>query len=220
MAVARPDDGVRDGAIVGRHAGVETIVHCAGNAIDDVVITQNLVRAASAAGRMPHLVCISVVGADRVPVSGVDRLMFGHFAAKRGAERVGVDSGLPWTVLPATQFYDLMLLVARALTRLPVVPIPARFLLQPVNIDEVAARLVGPALGEPAGLLPDVGGPRTYAADDLIRAYLRTGRRQRRIMPVWLPARAASAIRNGALVVHEGEMGSRTWEALLTDAVK
>ena len=67
--------------------GVETIVHCAGSAKGDEDKARNLVRAASRAGAR-HLVYISVVGADRVPVvSGVDRAMFGYFAAKRAAER-------------------------------------------------------------------------------------------------------------------------------------
>ena len=50
---------------------------------------------------------ISVVGADRVPVtSGLDRAMFGYFASKLAAERVA-GSGLPWTTLRATQFHTL-----------------------------------------------------------------------------------------------------------------
>ena len=56
---------------------------------------RHLVRAARRAGTR-HLVYISVVGADRIPVaSGVDRAMFGYFAAKLAAERVVADSGLP-----------------------------------------------------------------------------------------------------------------------------
>src|SRR5215212_10221074 len=59
--------------------GVEIIVHCAGSTKGDEDKALNLVRAASA-GRARHLVYISVVGADRVPVvTGVDRAMFGYF---------------------------------------------------------------------------------------------------------------------------------------------
>ena len=77
--------------------GAEIIVHCAGSNKGDENKTLNLVRAASRAGAR-HLVYISVVGADRVPVvSGVDRALFGYFASKLAAEHVVVDSGLPWT---------------------------------------------------------------------------------------------------------------------------
>src|SRR5918997_1240502 len=132
--------------------GVAAIVHLAGSAKGDEDKARNLVRAASQAGA-PHLVYISVVGAERIPVeSGLDRNMFGYFASKRAAERIVEDSGLPWTILRATQFHDLILTVARTLAKLPVVPLPAGFRVQPVDADEVAARLVQLALGEPAGL--------------------------------------------------------------------
>jgi uncharacterized protein YbjT (DUF2867 family) len=165
--------------------GVETIVHLAGSARGDEDKAHNLVRAASRAGA-PHLVYISVVGAERIPVvSGVDRNMFGYFASKRAAEKVVEDSGLPWTTLRATQFHDLMLIVAQALAKLPVVPLPAGFRVQPVDADEVAARLVELTLGEPVGRVPDMGGPQVYGAADLFRGYLRaTKRRRRPIVPV------------------------------------
>jgi uncharacterized protein YbjT (DUF2867 family) len=106
--------------------GVAAIVHCAGSAKGDADMTRNLVRTASSHRRLPHLVYISVVGADRVPVvSRVDRAMFGYFESKRETERVVADSGLPWTTLRATQFHDLILMVAKQLAKLPVVPLPA-----------------------------------------------------------------------------------------------
>src|SRR5205823_9663955 len=122
--------------------GVGTIVHLAGSAKGDEEKTRQLVRAASRAGAR-HLVYISVVGADRIPVvSGVDRAMFGYFASKRAAERIVENSGLPWTTLRATQFHDLILTVAKAMAKLPVVPVPAGFRFQPVDADDVAGRLV------------------------------------------------------------------------------
>src|SRR5215211_8523076 len=140
--------------------GAEIIVHCAGSSKGDEVKALNLVRAASRAGAR-HLVYISVVGADRIPVvSGVDRAMFGYFGSKLAAERAVADSGLPWTTLRATQFHDLILMTARQMARLPVIPVPSGFRVQPVEADEVAARLVELTLGEPAGLVADMGGPR------------------------------------------------------------
>src|SRR5919201_1286402 len=148
----------------------EVIVHCAGTrgAKDDEVQTRNLVAAARA-GR-PHLVFISVVGADRVPVEGrLDRAMFGYFAAKLRAERTIAESGLPWTTLRATQFHDLVLETVQAMTRLPVVPVPPGMRSQPIDAGEVANRLAELALGEPAGLAPDVAGPREYELAELAR---------------------------------------------------
>jgi uncharacterized protein YbjT (DUF2867 family) len=198
--------------------GVESIVHLAGSAKGDEDKARNLVQAASRAGA-PHLVYISVVGAERIPVvSGVDRAMFGYFASKRAAEKVIEDSGLPFTTLRATQFHDLMLMVAQALAKLPVVPVPAGFRVQPVDADEVAARLVERTLGEPAGLVLDMGGPRVYGAADLFRGYLQASKRRRRpIVPLWLPGKAARAFRGGANLAPEQAVGQRTWEEFLTE---
>jgi uncharacterized protein YbjT (DUF2867 family) len=200
-------------------AGVGTVVHLAGSAKGDEDKARNLVRAASQAG-VRHLVYISVVGADRIPVaSGVDRAMFGYFAAKRAAERVVADSGLPWTTLRATQFHDLVLMVARQLAKLPVVPVPAGFRFQPVDADEVAARLVELTLGPSAGLVPDLGGPRVYRGADLVRGYLQASHRHRPIVPVWLPGKAARAVRAGANLSPERAVGHRSWEDFLAERV-
>jgi uncharacterized protein YbjT (DUF2867 family) len=201
--------------------GIETIVHLAGSAKGDEDKARNLVRAASSQTRLPHLVYISVVGADCIPmVSRVDRAMFGYFESKRAAEKAVEDSGLPWTTLRATQFHDLMLTVARQLAKLPVSPVPAGFRIQPVEADEVAARLVELTLGEPAGMVPDMGGPRVYGAAELLRGYLRaTKRRRRPIVPVWLPGKAARAFRDGGDLAPEQAVGHRSGEEFLADRV-
>jgi uncharacterized protein YbjT (DUF2867 family) len=165
-------------------------------------------------------VYISVVGADRIPiVSGVDRAMFGYFGSKLAAERIVAESGLPWTTLRATQFYDLILdlilMVARQMARLPVIPVPAGFRFQPVDAGEVAARLVELALGTPAGLVPDMAGPRVYEMAELLRGYLRASYRHRLLVPLWLPGKGARAFRAGANLAPDRAVGRRTWEDFL-----
>ena len=198
-------------------AGIKTIVHCAGSSKGDEEKARNLVRAAARTGT-PHLLYISVVGADRIPVvSGADRAMFGYFGAKLAAERVVADSGLPWTTLRAAQFHDLQLTVAQQMTKLPVIPVPAGFRFQPVDAGEVAARLVELALGAPAGLAPDIAGPRAYSMADLLRGYLQARRKHRLMVPVRIPGQAARAIRAGANLAPERAVGHRTWEDFLAE---
>lgn len=195
--------------------GVQVIVHCAGSNKGDDDKARHLVRAAKRAGAR-HLVFISVVGADRVPVvSGLDRAMFGYFASKLAAERIVADSGLPWTTLRATQFHDLMLTTVQAMAKLPVIPAPAGVQFQPVDAGEVAAQLVELALGSPAGLVPDFAGPRVYRMTALIREYLRARGKHRLIVPVPFPGKAARAFRAGANLAPERAVGRRTWEEFL-----
>ena len=67
--------------------GVATIIHCAGSRRGDEVATPDLANAARRAGR-PHVVYISVVGAERMPVNGwFDRLLFGYFDVRTRALR-------------------------------------------------------------------------------------------------------------------------------------
>jgi uncharacterized protein YbjT (DUF2867 family) len=197
--------------------GAGLIVHLAGDNRGDEIKAATLVRAAARAGTR-HLVFISVVGAERVPVvSGVDRAMFGYFASKLAAERVVAGSGLPWTTLRASQFHDLLLVVARQMARLPVALLPGGFRFQPIDAGEVADRLVELALGRPMGLVPDMAGPKVYTAAELLRGYLRATGRRRPIIPMWLPGRAARALRAGANL--GPAVGRRTWEEFLAERV-
>ena len=75
------------------------------------------------------------------------------------------------------------------------------------------------ALGSPAGLVPDIAGPRVYAMGDLVRGYLRARGKRRPIVPVPLPGRAARAYRDGANLAPDRAVGRRTWEEFLAARV-
>ncbi len=113
-----------------------------------------------------------------------------------------------------------MLTTVRTMAKLPVVPVPAGFRFQPVDAGEVAARLVELALGEPSGLVPDLGGPRVYEMKELVRSYLRATGKSRLIMPMRLPGKAARAFRDGANLAPEHAVGHRTWEDFLTERLR
>jgi uncharacterized protein YbjT (DUF2867 family) len=192
--------------------GVEVIVHLAGTRVGDDVKTRHLVEAASKAGAR-HLVYISVVGADRVPIHGrIDQMMFGYFGAKLAAEQVVAGSGIPWTTLRATQFQQTFLSVAKGMVKLPIVPSPAGLRFQPIDAGEVADRLVELALGEPAGLVPEMGGPRTYTMGELVRVYLHATNKHRLVVSVPAMGGAAGAIRAGANLTPNRATGQTTWE--------
>lgn len=198
-------------------AGASTVLHLAGSSSGDDVKTAHLVEAARAAS-VDHLVYISVVGADRVPVtSAVDRAMFGYYAAKRASELVVERSGLPWTTLRATQFHELVHTTVATLARTPVVAYFKGAQFQPVAAVDVAERLVELALAAPAGLVPDVGGPRSYPMEHLVRDYLRAAGLRRPLLPLTPPGRAFRAMRDGANLAPEHAVGRITWEEFLAE---
>ncbi|MER5651158.1 NAD(P)-binding oxidoreductase [Streptosporangium sp. NPDC002524] len=214
-----PGDGVeyvtgdllKDEGVEAAVDGAETVLHLAGGPRGDDEATRNLVRAASRAG-VRHLVYISVIGADRVPL--------GYFRSKLGAERAVAGSGLPWTTLRAAQFHDLVLDVVRRMAKLPVIPVPGGLRFQPVDAREVAARLVELTLGEPSGQVPDLAGPRVYGMAELSGGYLRARGGRRLMVPVRIPGRAGRAYRAGENLSLEGAaVGLRTWEDFLAERV-
>ena len=215
-------DLARDEGVHAAVAGAAVVVHCAGvgKIKEDTVQAQNLVRAAKRAD-VRHLATVSVVGADRIPVrSALDRSMFAYFASQRAKEVVVAESGLPWTNLRATQFHDgFVLVMVRGMSKLPVVPLPAGFRFQPVDVDEVADNLVQLALGAPAGQVPDIAGPKVYDAEYLFRSYLDAVGKRRPLLRMKMPGAAAAAIRAGANLNPERAVGKRTWEDFLATEI-
>jgi uncharacterized protein YbjT (DUF2867 family) len=192
-------------------AGVETILHLAGGPKGDDQATRNLVQAASHTG-VQHLVFISVIAADRVPL--------GYFRSKLAAEQAVADSSLAWTTLRAAQFHDFVLNLLQTMAKLPVVPVPGGLRFQPVDAEEVAARLVELTLGKPAGPVPDLAGPKVYGIGDLVRGYLRARGKRRLLMPVRIPGKAGRAYRAGENLSLDGAThGERTWEEFLAARV-
>lgn len=193
--------------------GVATILHLAGaaNAKGDEQATRNLVKAACRAG-VQHVVFISVIGADRVPLA--------YLRNKLAAEKVVEESGLPWTTLRAAQVHDLVLMMVRGMAKLPVVPAPTGLRLQPVDSGELASRLAELTLDEPAGRVADLAGPKVHAMKDLIRAYLRASCKHRLIMSMRIPGKAGRAYRDGDnLSLIQVSRGTRTWKEFLADEV-
>ncbi|MFB6439398.1 SDR family oxidoreductase [Streptomyces sp. NPDC056411] len=190
-------------------AGVDAIVHCASTPSGgDAEAAGRLIEAARAAA-VPHLLYISIVGVDRVPI--------GYYRTKLAVERLIEGSGLGWTVLRTTQFHQLVLKVIKAGARSPVVPVPTGLRVQPVEVREVADRLAVLAAGEPAGQVPDLGGPEVLTARELVRATLEAGGRRRLLLPVRLPGAGAAALRRGGNLTPEHAEGRRTYAAFLAE---
>ena len=199
------------GAVV---RGADTIVHCASNPLKprqtDVAGTELLLQEAARAG-VSHVVIISIVGVDRNPY-------FPYYRVKLEAERVIERSPVPWTILRATQFHDLVLMALSFLDRLPVVmPIPRGFRLQPMDVGEAASRLVELALVGPAGRVPDAGGPEVLTSTELARSYLEASGRNKRLVGVPLPGKAARAVREGAQLCPDKRYGTVRWEEFLRE---
>lgn len=189
--------------------GIDTVLHLAGGQKGDDVAAANLVRAAKEAG-VGHIVHISVIGADTMPIS--------WFKMKLAAEDAIRNSPIPHTILRAAQFHDLVLTIAEKMTKMPLVPAPGGLRFQPVASADVAARLTELTLGEPRGLVEDIAGPRVYEMRELLRGYLAARGKKRPLLPVRMPGKVGKAYRAGDnLSLERVVTGAGTWEDFLRE---
>jgi uncharacterized protein YbjT (DUF2867 family) len=124
-----------------------------------VTSTSNLLRAAKAAG-VAHYVALSVVGTGRLPGSG-------YLRAKAAQEKLIGESGLPYSIVRATQFFEFLVGIANGATSDGVVHLPP-VLFQPMAADDVAAALGRVSVGTPLDGVQEVGGPDKRRMDHLV----------------------------------------------------
>ena len=183
-------------------AGIETVVHLAttsGGA--DVAVAERLGRAAREAG-VAHLVVISIVDVDRIPL----RFYRDRLRIEETFER----SGVPYTLLRATQFHSLVAGMFRAQRFLPVLVTPA-IRVQPIAVPEVASRLSELAGQPPQGRVPDIGGPQQRPLRDFARTWQHSVGQRRPIVPLRLPGRLFAAYDSGAGLVPGAAYGQQTF---------
>jgi uncharacterized protein YbjT (DUF2867 family) len=132
---------------------------------------RNLLAAEKAAG-VKHHVALSVVGTDRLTGSGPGSLS-GYFRAKMAQENLIKASGIPFTIVHATQFFEFVKNIAQSATDASTIRISS-VLMQPIVSDDVAAAVAEVALGQPTNGIVEVAGPDRIRQDELVRQYLST----------------------------------------------
>jgi uncharacterized protein YbjT (DUF2867 family) len=151
--------------------------------------TRRLAAAGARAGVANHLT-ISIVGIDRVPIS--------YYKAKLAQEEALEASEVPWTILRATQFHQLVDSTLASAARFGLRP-TGQVKVQPIDPTIVAARLAEAALAAPAGRLPDIAGPRVQTLGELSATW--AAARGKRLLPLRVPAigKAGKALAAGAI---------------------
>jgi uncharacterized protein YbjT (DUF2867 family) len=122
--------------------------------------TGNLLAAEKPAG-VGHHVALSVVGTERLQESG-------YLRAKLAQEQLIKESGIPYSIVHATQFFEFVSSMADAATDGNTVRLsPA--LIQPIAADAVAGAVARTAVGEPVNGIIEIAGPEQLGLDELIR---------------------------------------------------
>jgi uncharacterized protein YbjT (DUF2867 family) len=122
--------------------------------------TRNQLAAEKEAG-VGHHVALSVVGTERLAESG-------YFRAKIAQEKLIKESGVPYSIIHATQFFEFVKSIAQAATEGNTVRLsPAR--IQPMAAEDVATAVARTAVGSPQNATVEVAGPEQFGLDELIR---------------------------------------------------
>src|SRR5215813_14734257 len=153
-------------------AGTQVVVDVANSpSFEDKAVLQffetsgrNLLAAESAAGGIRHHVALSIVGDDRSDN--------GYFRAKVAQEKLIVASGIPYTIIRATQFMEFLRAIADAGADGNVVRLsPGLF--QPIAADDVAASVADVALAAPRNGIVEIAGPERAPFNEIVARYLK-----------------------------------------------
>jgi uncharacterized protein YbjT (DUF2867 family) len=124
---------------------------------------RNIAEAEARAG-VRHHVALSVVGTERMQASG-------YFRAKLAQERLIAGSGIPYTIVRATQFFEFLRTIANFSTEDGTVRLPP-IGFQPMAADDIALAVTEAALANPANGIVEIAGPETFTLDEPVRRVL------------------------------------------------
>ncbi|MFC0803996.1 SDR family oxidoreductase [Sinorhizobium meliloti] len=185
VLAASPNTGVntitREG-LAGALDGADVVVDVANAPVweDKAVLEffetsgRNLLAAEAAAG-VRHHIALSIVGSERLPDNG-------YFRAKVAQENLIKASGIPYTILRATQFFEFVGGIAQSAAVGDEIRLsPA--LIQPIASDDVVAALAEVAVAPPVNGTLEVAGPEAIPLDELVRRFLRQIEDPRKVLP-------------------------------------
>lgn len=207
---------LNDPAALSRAVGdVRVVIHCASSPGNpqtvDLEGTKNLLQCVD--GRQ-------IKNFIYVSIAGVDKADYPYYRVKHEVENIIRDSGLPWSVLRATQFHDLVLeRLIKPFDKRDETPlvIPGGMRFQSIDVRDVANRLQQLALGEPSGSTITIGGPEILSIEDMARSYLHVHGRKEDVEPQLLTSDLYNLFRSGININPEWSAGMITWERFLRD---
>lgn len=180
VVAASPSNGVNTltgAGLAEALAGAQVVVDVANSpsfedkpAMDFFATSGRILLAAEKTAGVKHHVALSVVGTDRLTGSGAGSVS-GYFRAKMAQENLIKASGIPFTIVHATQFFEFVKGIAQSGVDGATVGLSS-VLMQPIAADDVAAAVAEAALGQPVGRLIEVAGPDQIRRDELVRHYL------------------------------------------------
>lgn len=190
----------------------DIIIHCASNPRNSKVIdiegTKNLLQITSQK-QLNHFIYISIVG--------VDKSMFPYYQSKLEVEKLIQESNLPWSILRATQFHDMILdrFIKPFDEKTVSLKIPQGMQFQSVAIEDVANKLFSLAIGSYTNTIETIAGPEIYTIEEMTRIYLNILDRKDKIEPKMYEEDIYKLFRSGVNLCPDYAFGKITWKDFL-----
>lgn len=165
--------------------------------------THNLLAAERRAG-VGHHVALSVVGTqDLWQLGDPTTTTAGYFRAKQTQEEIIASSGIPYSIVHATQFFEFIGAIADVSTMDGVVRVPpVRF--QPMAADDVAAGVAAVAIEPPVRGIVEIAGPEQFAFEEPVRRVLAASQDPREVVSDAAAGYFGIAVDDQTLVPGEG----------------
>jgi uncharacterized protein YbjT (DUF2867 family) len=222
VLAASPDSGVNtitgeglDAAL----AGAQVVVDVANSPTFDEASIKffetagtNLLAAEARAG-VRHHVALSIVGTDRIPDSA-------YLRAKVAQENLIRKSGIPYSILRSTQFFEFVSRIAQSGAEGNTIRVSGA-LFQPILSAEVVATLADVTLGAPLNGIVEVGGPEKFRMSELVQLVLRANGDEREVIADSHARYFGAELNDESLVAGPGaRLGSKHFEEWLKEGVR
>lgn len=186
--------------------GKDIIFHLATDMKKDTQVTENLLKAIGT-NRDIHLVYSSVVGIDKVPL--------GYYKQKLASEDAIKKSGIPFTILRATQFHQFINQIISTLLKFPIGLLPKRVISQPIQTELVAAELYRLALEKRFGKTYEIGGAEVSTLEQMAHEWMQKTGKKRWIINLPLWGALGKTLKDGSLTTEKKQPDSLRWRQWL-----
>lgn len=191
--------------------GIDLVFHAATNPVKryeqvDFKGTKQLLQACKEE-KVKHFVYPSIVGIDKIPMK--------YYACKARVETLIKESGMPYTIVRATQFHNLIERLFLLFAKLPVIMLPKKMKFQTIAVEEVAAVFLEICKGEAQGSLADIAGPEVLTVKEMYDIWLKTAPMKKKFISIPLPIPVVRGFVKGYNTSEERKIGQTTWEAWL-----
>lgn len=191
--------------------GVHFVIHCASNVFDtqrvDYDGTANLLKALDEE-TIENVIYVSIVG--------IDNSTYPYYMAKRQVEQLIANSGVPYSILRATQFHEFVLAFIKRLNATDhEMKVPRGLKFQSIAVSDLSEILLRMITSKPTGEVTSVGGLEITNFETMVNKYLYEIKGRQQIIMVDPSEPREVIFSMGKNVVTESMYGKITWASFL-----